>query len=145
MIREGDDPVWLEVVMPIGADPRHPEKQEAIRRGAARAGHRARFPLDDVRRGPFSLTTYVARLQHARAVLVDLSGESPSCYYELGIAEALELRVFLVAASGTPIHQTSTGDVIFYSDLETLEAIVADLLATETSRRQEALLAHPAP
>jgi hypothetical protein len=56
-------------------------------------------------------------MQRAEFVLADLSLERPSCYFELGLAEAAN-AFFLVAAAGTPIHQVgNAGKVVFYSDM----------------------------
>jgi nucleoside 2-deoxyribosyltransferase len=118
----------LQIVMAIGSDPRHLEKQAAMRRGADRAGIAVAFPAYERDYRPFSLSDYIDGLRGADAVLADLSGERPSCYYEIGVAEALGLPVFAVATIGTRIHQTGVADVRFYADLRALEDMIAELV-----------------
>ena len=56
-------------------------------------------------------------------VVADLTLERPSCYYEVGLAQALNRQVVLVAERGTPIHQAHDRDkVIFYDSLDDLSA-----------------------
>ena len=70
--------------------------------------HNPRFDLDATRR----------TIRSVDLVFADLSHERPSCYYELGLAEALGAKVVCVAAIGTEIHQTSyRGAVTVFSDL----------------------------
>jgi nucleoside 2-deoxyribosyltransferase len=118
----------IEVIMPIGSDQGYCEKQNAIRRGAQRAGFLVNFPRHPTARD-FSLPQNdVERLRRASLVLADLSGERPSCYYELGIVEALHIPVVVFATVGSQIHQTSTREVEFYESLDRLEELVAELL-----------------
>jgi hypothetical protein len=64
-------------------------------------------------------------LAGAMFVLADLTLERPSCYYELGLAEALGLPVRLVAEFGTAIHQSAERDKVqYYRSLSDLETVV---------------------
>jgi hypothetical protein len=84
-----------------------------------------RFPNYLPQAPTFRLADLKQELVGAAFVLVDLTHERPSCYYELGLAEALGLKVRLVAECGTPIHQSAARDEIgYYATLDELEAIV---------------------
>lgn len=77
----------------------------------------------------FSLPLTLRSLQEVALVVADLSWERPSCYYELGLAEAAGARLLVIAESGTPIHQTSyRSDVHFFDSLPALQAILGDVL-----------------
>ncbi len=60
-------------------------------------------------------------------VFADLSYERPSCYYELGIAQALNKITFIVARQGTTIHQAE-GEIHFYNNLIEYEKLVRQAL-----------------
>lgn len=77
----------------------------------------------------FDLEAVKAAMGSVALVVVDLSYERPSCYYELGLAEAVGANVLLVAKRGTPLHQTSLRDrVRFFSDpIEIVETVLASL------------------
>jgi hypothetical protein len=119
----------VEVIMPIGSDPSFLEKQAAIKRGARRADCVVNFPNYDSANPSFSISDYIARVRAASAVLADLTGERPSCYYELGIAEAVGASTHLVASAGTDIHQSGVRSrTRFYRSLNELEEFTAQLL-----------------
>lgn len=68
---------------------------------------------------PFSIDEALQTLRDADIVVADLSKERPSCYFELGLAEALRKNIIRIAEQDTVIHQTSARDkVIYYKDLE---------------------------
>ena len=71
----------------------------------------------------FDLVEAIHKLKEARLVIADLSFERPSCYYELGMAQALGLPTLLLAQEGTRLYQHS-GVVTFYKDLEEFQQIV---------------------
>lgn len=119
----------VQVIMPIGSDPDYRAKQQAIERGARAAGLYARFPQYDPAYRKFDVAEAVARLREAAIVLADLTAARPSCYYELGLAEAVGRPVRLVAALGTEVHQTGGREgVHYYSTLNELEKVAAELL-----------------
>jgi hypothetical protein len=85
------------------------------------------FPLE--RYKSFSLDSARSDLRNAALVIADLSLERPSCYFELGVAQALDVPVQMIAASGTRIHQTATaGTVIFYADLDQYAFVIGRAL-----------------
>jgi hypothetical protein len=62
--------------------------------------------------------------------LADLSLERPSCYYELGLAEALGKPVYLIAAEGTDIHQTASRRLVsFYNGQEDFIILLKHILS----------------
>jgi nucleoside 2-deoxyribosyltransferase len=116
----------LYVIMPVGSDPMYPERRTAIEDGAATAGFEAHFPLDDSPIGRFDLESTKKRMRASDAVLADLTKERPSCYYEVGLAQALNPRVLLVATRDTAIHQVAgRRHVEFYSSLDDLRMVLA--------------------
>lgn len=112
--------------MPVGSDPSHADRAIAITNGLARAGFSTTLPSYDAANPHFILDRFTEELRTSHAVLADLTGERPSCYFELGFAEALKIPIRLFAAAGTPIHQSGhRSDVFFYEGTEHLENLVA--------------------
>jgi nucleoside 2-deoxyribosyltransferase len=91
--------------MPVGSDPSYPEKREIMGDVAQSLNIQTHFPLESKNASDFDLLTTLQELERAEFVLADLSFERPSCYYELGLAQALHKQVFLIAQEGTTIHQ----------------------------------------
>lgn len=80
----------------------------------------------------FDLDATRGTIQSVDLVFADLSYERPSCYYELGLAEALGANVFCVAAAGTEIHQTSyRSSVVTFSDVSEFAAIFRAALVSQ--------------
>ncbi len=99
--------------MPAGSDPCFAQKVEEITSLGRVYGIKVDLPLSgtdgDVRR-------ISRRIRERCKFIVDLSLERPSCYYELGQIEACGIDPQLVAAKGTPIHQSANrGKVEEYS------------------------------
>jgi hypothetical protein len=87
------------------------------------------FPLDGY--AEFSIDATLRDLKVAEFVLADLSMERPSCYFELGLAEATGTAVFVIATAGTPIHQVGNPcQIAMYSSLVQYRSIVSDILAS---------------
>jgi nucleoside 2-deoxyribosyltransferase len=121
---------FVHIVMPVGSDPGFRLKQAAIRRGVEAAGYQAHFPDYHVANPTFDAEHFADQLRSASAVLADLTGERPSCYFEIGFAEALDRPIFLVAERGTNIHQSAFRHAIrHYANLPELELVVSDLLS----------------
>lgn len=112
------------VIMPVGSDPAYEGRRAAIERITTTLGLATLLPADRLHADvPFDLDHARRDLRRARVVVADLTLERPSCYYEVGLAQALNRRVVLVAERGTPIHQAHDRDkVIFYDSLDDLSA-----------------------
>src|SRR5215469_3591523 len=110
---------YVHVIMPVGSEPRALGKKAAIATGIKHIGYEARFPDYLPQRPTFSLPELIGEMVGADAIIADLTRERPSCYYELGIAEALGKTVYIIAELGTPIHQTAKRlEVHYYRNLE---------------------------
>lgn len=135
----------VEIVMPIGSDPDFLLKQASIRRGATKAGFCASFPAYQLLQPTFQISALIDHMRGAAVVLADVTGERPSCYYEVGVAEALGIPTLLVAKTGTAIHQAGARcGARFYSDLDDLEQVVASLLSDHVQTRAAVDECHPA-
>lgn len=119
----------LYVIMPVGSDPLYGDRRTAIEHGAASAGYEAHFPLDKSPVGHFDLESTKRELASSAAVLADLTNERPSCYFEVGLAQALNPRVLIIAERGTILHQVGGWqEVAFYDSFEDLPSLVAKRL-----------------
>jgi hypothetical protein len=122
---------YIYVVMPVRSDAaRYLERRAAVERAAASNGLAVHFPMDqdsDVR--DFDLGQAIEEFRGATVVVADLSMERPSCYYELGLAQAIGASVVLVAERGTEIHQASEREhVRFYRSYAELAEVLERIL-----------------
>jgi hypothetical protein len=120
----------IYVVMPVGSDARYLQRRAAIEQAIGDLGFATHFPADALHhKVAFDLEQTRRDLRRARLVVADLTLERPSCYYEVGLAQALGRRVQLFAERGTPIHQAHHRDrTIFYDSFEELGARLHDVL-----------------
>jgi nucleoside 2-deoxyribosyltransferase len=109
------------MIMPVGSDKQFPAKRRALSVILEERGHSAHFPLEEAfheeleEHVSFNLRRAVEALEAADLVIADLSFERPSCYYELGLAQALGKRTLLIAQKDSQIHQAAgRQDVQFY-------------------------------
>ena len=117
----------LYVISPVAADPDFAAKRAILASTAGALGLKPMFPLD--RDPSVALEKATDDIRTATFVLADLSYERPSCYFELGLAEAAGADVGIIAKAGTPIHQVGyASQVNFYRDLEDYRQLVARLL-----------------
>ncbi|MYT73210.1 MULTISPECIES: hypothetical protein [unclassified Streptomyces] len=119
---------YIYSIMPVSTDADYQEKRASLGRVAAEFDLSVHFPLD---RGlpeageEFDLSTVVSEMRQATLVIADLSLERPSCYYELGLAQALGSRVALIARVGSNIHQAfGRNSVTHFQDLQDYPAVV---------------------
>jgi hypothetical protein len=118
----------LAVIMSRPSDTSFRARRSVIEAAAEAAGWAVRFPWFD--EGDSDLQAFIAPFREAAHILADLSDERPSCYYELGLVEALGFPVTLCAQAGSKIHQTSlAGQVHFYNKPDALGALVRAVLA----------------
>lgn len=127
---------YAYIIGPVYSDPQYEQKRQVL--AEISSGHRYQFFFPLERHKSFSLDSMRSDLRNAAVVIVDLSLERPSCYFELGVAQALDVPVKMIAASGTPIHQTATpSTVIFYSDLDEYGLVIRRALASVDSAPSE--------
>ncbi len=117
--------MFFHVVMPVGSNPNKDRNQKTISDVASEFGINPHFPRYATEDPVFNLQSTLQDLRRCEFVLADLSLERPSCYYELGLAEALGKPVHLIALEGTDIHQTASRRLVKYysSNQELLELI----------------------
>jgi hypothetical protein len=120
---------YVYIVRPLGSDLEVAAKGKLIERVLNRAHLRAVYPARCEHEAGFDLSFEISAIETSEFCLVDLSFERPSCYFELGIIEALGKKVVLVAASGTSIHQTSNRPrVTFYKAIDDFENVLETLI-----------------
>lgn len=111
--------MYFQVIMPVGSNPQVVEKQKVVADASKKIGLNPHFPGYVTKDPVFDLQATLQDIRNAEFVLADLSLERPSCYYELGLAEALGKPVYLIASEGTDIHQTASRRLVrFYKDAE---------------------------
>ena len=130
------DREWHEVIIiaPISSDPDFEDKMALVEALCREWNLSVRIP----RVGPekFLIAAEIAALQQAKIVIADISFERPSCYYEIGLAEALQVPVCLVALQGTTIHQNAQfAPVQFYEKLEDYTAILTSIFEAMQGHR----------
>lgn len=121
------------IIMPVGSDNEFQAKKSIMEQSLRREQWIARFPSTPALRervtgnqsADFMLPEIIAEMSSAGLVVADLSLERPSCYYELGVAQAIGCPTFLVAAIGTQIHQVADRQQVhFFADLEELSTLM---------------------
>lgn len=115
------------VIMPAGSDPRSPKKRAVIGTFCDARGLTAHFPMDRYHASgvDFPISSTLEEMRSSVFVIADLSFMRPSCYYELGLAEAIGCDVLVVAETGTDIHQSAhRSEVRFYSSLADLASVL---------------------
>ena len=119
--------------MPVASDPTYRSKRSIVEGVAAAFGLATLFPLDAG--SEFNLDVTLTELRDSDIVMADLSNERPSCYYELGLADALHKPVFVFATVGTSIHQLADrNSVVYYDGLAALRDRLTDALAQQSGR-----------
>ena len=122
---------YFYFIAPVGSDPRFPEKKRIIEDVARELGLEPLFPLE--RHNMFAKKTAADDIRGAEIVLADLSFARPSCYYEIGLADALGATVQMIAEVGTEIHQVADrGQVATYRGLDEYRIAVVRALSTAT-------------
>ena len=120
---------YFYIICPVGTDPMFSLKKSVLRDLGDEYSMEPFFPLEH--HPTFSMETVSRDVRLAALVLADLSLERPSCYFELGIAEALGTKVAVIAAKNTMIHQVgSAPNVSFYSNITEYRSVVSGILAS---------------
>ena len=121
--------MYIHVIMPVASDPNALEKQILIKKIAENEGFLTHFPDYLPYKPVFDLKSAIDDMRSASFIIADLSLERPSCYYELGLAEAIEKKVYLIAKFGTDIHQTSKRNhVSFFKNMNEFECLVREII-----------------
>jgi len=115
---------YMYVIAPAASDPLFGEKTAIVNQAAADKAIKAYYPLEDAS-SDFDVASALAKLRGAEFVLADLSFERPSCYYEVGLAQAVGQDVVLIASADTPIHQADGRvNTWFYQDLDEYKRLI---------------------
>lgn len=125
----------VHIIMPIGADPNYQNKINAIEASASNLGISIRFPNYCQVNPHFDLKLTLQELELSNFILADLSQERPSCYYELGLAQAIGKKVHIIATEGTVIHQAYNRDQVhFYKNVKELQLLVRKIIILELKK-----------
>lgn len=126
--------MYFLVVVAVNSNPYLNEQKKIINGVAKSTGLIPIFPNYDIENPQFDLQSAFTQLKSSTFVLADLTYERPSCYYELGLAEALTKPVYAVAQTGTAIHQTTSREkVSFYKDLDQFKQLVTEIFFNVSS------------
>lgn len=118
---------YFYVICPVGADPDFPSKRAVLLRLGKEQAVDPFFPTERTKEQ--SMDKLRMELTHALFVLADLSLERPSCYFELGFAKAMGVRVHMIAMKGTEIHQVGDEpEVRFYGDIKEYGLLLANVM-----------------
>lgn len=110
-------------ISPVGADADYAKKRAAL----AAVGHsmKVEFVFPQGHGNAFVLEDMLAAMSACDCVVADLSLERPSCYFEVGLAQASGKRVALIASDGTTLHQAAgAARTITYGDMPSFQAAV---------------------
>ncbi|TLU81625.1 MAG: hypothetical protein FDX21_11150 [Chlorobium sp.] len=122
--------MYFQIIMPVGSNPDAVRKQAMIQGITEFTAIKPHFPRYATEDPVFNLQATLQNLKGASFVLADLSLERPSCYYELGLAEALGKPVYLIAEESTDIHQTASRRLVrFYRGDEEFKNLITKILA----------------
>ena len=120
----------VQVIAPSSKDPLSAEKKVIVKDECERLGWSVVLPADQANTPSFSMAKMLETFASVNLIIADLSYERPSCYFELGCAEALGRPVKVVAEAGTQIHQTSLLDSVrYYKNLDEFRNAMAELLS----------------
>jgi hypothetical protein len=129
--------MYFYVIMPVGADKQFAEKKAIIQSVAQKENLTPYFPFDRIGNTNFDIDSTLSILRNSEFVLADLSMERPSCYFELGLAQAVNKDVCLIAKHGTDIHQAHGRNLTrFYTDLQSYEQIISEVLKEAKTNRE---------
>ena len=123
---------YIYFISPVGADPSYRAKRDILDRVETRSGVRFFYPLEH--RKAFDVQVAAGDMRRSQFVIGDLSLERPSCYFEVGIAQAIGVHVELIASAQTRLHQVGNStSVRRYDGFDELFELVLDICASRTS------------
>jgi len=122
--------------MPQDNDPDFEKKKNIICRIADKYCFTAVFAFGKTKE--LNLIDSLQALRSSDYILADITFERPSCYYEVGYAQALAKSITIIAAFGTHVHQVSgKNNIQFFRNLDEYEELVKNCLrvwAAENSK-----------
>ncbi len=122
--------MYFHIIMPISTDPDMQLKKQILTSLGRKYGIIAIIPQYNLDIPAFSISKFLESIIDSSFILVDLSFERPSCYFELGIAETTKTKIYIIAQADTPIHQTSHRDAVrYYKDLDDYTELVKDIIS----------------
>jgi nucleoside 2-deoxyribosyltransferase len=117
----------LFLIFPFSIDNQIPGKLEIISEIALK--HKVKIIDENFNVHRFNSENSLLLLDRADFVIADLSYERPSCYYEVGYAQAKNKLVFLIANFGTIIFQVRDKSKIqYYSNLYDYRIIIDEII-----------------
>lgn len=112
------------VICPVQSDEEFGRKRAILENLGRSCSLIPLFPLD--RKTSSDTRSLIEEMREALFILVDLSLERPSCYFELGLAEVSGAPLLLLAKDGSTIHQIGLmRNVEFFTDLDRYKTIVS--------------------
>lgn len=117
------DEKYVFIVMSFQSDPLLQDAYEAIKRTTGKLKKGLKCERVDEIQDDFTITDKITDcIKKAGLIIVDLTGNRPNVYYELGYARALGKKIILLAKEGEKPHfDVSTQNIIFYKNVSTLE------------------------
>lgn len=119
----------LQIVLPVRSDPDFNLKRLMWIDAARAIGHEIVMP-DGTPPGAFDLESALKVLNTVQLVVADLAFERPSCYYELGLAQALGVPAVLLNYAKSAKHQHAPVVAEYlYEDLSDYGGVVKQVLS----------------
>lgn len=119
---------FVLIIAPVQTDFNFAKKMGIVRELCSASNLSCRPPLTEP--APFDLLEMLETIRNAKLVFADLSHSRPSCYYELGLVEAIGCRPILVAETGSQIFQHSgLSEVAFYNNLRDYERLFREAVS----------------
>ncbi len=138
--------MYFHIIMPSSSHPGITERRQRIEAIAKDQSINVHFPHYSPGKSSFDFESTIRDLRNAEFVVADLSLERPSCYYEVGLAEALSKRVHIVAEEGTFIHQTAGREnVVFYGNITQFTDRIKEIISAEVGIREANKGTKPTP
>lgn len=114
------------MITPHAKDPAFQQKMGLVKAIARRYGMQPLYAASKLPERTFDMEGTMAVFQRGAFFIADLSLERPSCYFEVGFAQASGKHVHLMAATGTDIHQVFHRESVrYYSSLAQYEELIA--------------------
>ena len=121
-----DDP---HVFMIVAFAAEHEESQEAIRSTAGSIGFGC-YRTDDIAQSGTIYDRIYAGIRSATVVVADLTGNKQNCFYELGLADALDRPVIIAMRRGEKLeYDVRFRSILYYENSEELRRALPEWLA----------------